>query len=104
MEKENQRITLSKRLLKEALLRLLTRKQLDQITVSELCGEASINRATFYRHYGTPRDVLKDIEWDCSQELRSWCLQSPTRGNYTFHKRGPSAAQERSTYARFSLL
>lgn len=78
MEKENQRITLSKRLLKEALLRLLTRKQLDQITVSELCGEASINRATFYRHYGTPRDVLKDIEWDCSRELRSTMIKPRT--------------------------
>ena len=78
MEKENQRITLSKRLLKEALLRLLTRKQLDQITVSELCGEATINRATFYRHDGTPRDVLKDIEWDCSRELRSTMIKPRT--------------------------
>lgn len=78
MERENQRIMLSKRLLKEALLRLLARKHLDQITVSELCKEASINRATFYRHYGTPRDVLKDIERDCSRELRRTIIKPKT--------------------------
>ncbi|MGM9661854.1 MAG: TetR/AcrR family transcriptional regulator [Oscillospiraceae bacterium] len=70
MEKENQRIALSKRLLKKALLRLLARKELGKIRVTELCEEASINRATFYRHYQTPLDVLKDIERDCSDDLK----------------------------------
>lgn len=70
MEKENQRVALSKRLLKEALLRLLEEKELDKITISELCKEASINRATFYRHYETPRDVLLDIEQEYSRKLR----------------------------------
>lgn len=69
MEKENQRVVISKRLLKEGLLRLLERKDLDKINVSELCKEAAINRATFYRHYETPRDVLKDIELDYTQAL-----------------------------------
>lgn len=67
--KENQRITLTKRLLKEALLRLLKKKEIDKINVSELCSEAGINRATFYRHYETPADVLQDIEKDFIQGL-----------------------------------
>ncbi|MGN1003400.1 MAG: TetR-like C-terminal domain-containing protein [Oscillospiraceae bacterium] len=64
MEKENQRVALTKRLLKEGLLRLLEKKELEKINVTELCREAGINRATFYRHYATPHDVLLDIEME----------------------------------------
>lgn len=58
--KENQRIILTKRLLYEGLLRLLEKKELHKITITELCAEAGINRATFYKHYSTPKDVLTD--------------------------------------------
>ncbi len=62
MEKENQRVAISKRLLKEALLSLLKEKKIDKISITELCKKAEINRATFYRHYNVPQDVLTDIE------------------------------------------
>ena len=70
MSKENQRIVLTKRLLKEAIIRLLREKELKQITITELCREAEINRITFYRHYQTPRDVLEEIGWDMFQDIR----------------------------------
>lgn len=70
MDHENQRIMLTKRLLKEGLLRLLERKELEAITVTELCREAGINRATFYRHYEIPRDVLNEIGKDYFYEMR----------------------------------
>lgn len=69
--KENQRVLLTKRLLKEGLLRLLTEKSLAQINVSELCREAGINRATFYNHYSIPQDVLRELEQDMAQDLRN---------------------------------
>lgn len=62
MEKENQRVAMSKRLLEEGLMRLLDKKDIDKISVLELCREAGINRATFYRHYETPRDILVEME------------------------------------------
>ena len=62
--KGNQRIALTKRLLQEALLRLMNRKPLDKISITELCDEAGINRTTFYRHYYTPHDVLLSMELD----------------------------------------
>ena len=68
--KENQRVILTKRLLKEGLLRLLNKKTLDKINVSELCREAGINRATFYNHYETPRDVLIDVERELAEKMR----------------------------------
>lgn len=58
--KENQRVLLTKRLLYEGLLRLLDKKELDKITITELCVEAGINRATFYKHYSMPKDILTD--------------------------------------------
>lgn len=64
MQKENQRVAISKRLLKDGLLRLLNKKHITNISVSELCEEASINRTTFYRHYQTAHDVLMEIELD----------------------------------------
>lgn len=62
--KENQRVTITKRMLKEGLLRLLDTKNLDKIRVNELCEESGINRATFYRHYETPHDVLLELQRD----------------------------------------
>lgn len=68
-KKENQRIALTKRLLKESLIRLMDTKSVQNITVSELCEEAEINRTTFYNHYGCPTDVLRDIEVDIIDDL-----------------------------------
>lgn len=69
--KEDQRIILTKRLLCEALLKLLNTKEIDKIKVTELCETAGINRATFYRHYNQPRDVLSELKTIVSAELRS---------------------------------
>ncbi len=67
--KENQRIVVTKRMLKEGLLRLLETKELDKIHINELCEEASINRATFYRHYVTVQDVLLELEIDFVKQM-----------------------------------
>ena len=60
-KKENQRITLTKRLLQEALLLMLRDKTINRISVRDLCEKAGINRTTFYNHYSCPADVLNDI-------------------------------------------
>lgn len=70
MDRENQRIVLTKRLLKESLMRLLYEKDLEKINITELCMDAGINRATFYRHYALPRDVLTEIQRDLYFELK----------------------------------
>lgn len=61
-QRVNQRVALTKRLVQEGLLRLLEKKLIEDINVSELCREAGINRATFYKHYYSPQDVLCEIE------------------------------------------
>ena len=77
MIKENQRIMVTKKLLKDGLLRLLDRKNVDRVNVTELCRESGINRATFYAHYGTPYDILSEIEHEMIDEImrnteRAW--------------------------------
>ena len=57
-KKENQRVALTRRLLYEALVEILKKKHINQVTVTELCAKAGINRATFYTHYNTPNDIL----------------------------------------------
>ena len=66
---ENQRVRLSKMLLKNALIKLLKEKPLEKITIYELCAEAQINRVTFYKYYGSQYDLLTDIENDCFRKL-----------------------------------
>ena len=70
MDKENQRVTISKRMMKEGLLRCLKYTEIDKISISDLCRESGINRATFYHHYQLPKDVLLDIGWEHTMEIK----------------------------------
>lgn len=66
---ENQRVRLTKRLLLDALLSLLEKKHIREVSVTELCAAAGINRATFYKHYGTPNDILSEVSRRYTAEM-----------------------------------
>ena len=44
----------------EALIALLEKKDLEYITVKEICEEADVNRSTFYLHYETVGDLVDE--------------------------------------------
>lgn len=44
----------------EAFLRLIEEKDLEFITVKEICNKAGVNRSTFYLHYETIDDLLSE--------------------------------------------
>ena len=69
---ENQRVRLSKMLLKNALIKLLKEKPLEKITIYGLCAEAQLNRVTFYKYYGSQYDLLTDIFSE--EERNELCL------------------------------
>ena len=48
--KESRRVTMTKMLLKTALIELMQEKPFQQITIKELCEQADLNRTTFYLH------------------------------------------------------
>ena len=53
------RILRSRRMLMDALARLLTEKSLDDISIQEIADEATLNRATFYLHYPDKNSLLQ---------------------------------------------
>lgn len=63
-KKENQRVRITKKMLKSALTELLKEKSIYKISIRELCEKAEINRSTFYKYYGSQFDLLADIEND----------------------------------------
>lgn len=56
--KDDLRVIRTKKALSEAFIELLNSKTFDEITVNELCEEAGIRRATFYKHYSDKYDFL----------------------------------------------
>ena len=60
--KDNQRVRITKKMLKDAYISLMHKKSTEKITVKELCEVAELNRSTFYLHYNEPNDILIGIE------------------------------------------
>ena len=74
--KSDQRIIITKMMLKEALLKLLHTRQLNKIPITDLCRESGINRATFYRHYEEPKDILNEIRYSIFEDIKNIEKQS----------------------------
>jgi AcrR family transcriptional regulator len=53
------RILRSRRMLMDALARLLMKKEFEDISVQEIADEATLNRATFYLHYPDKNALLQ---------------------------------------------
>ena len=67
----NQRTRLSKMLLRNALIDLLSQKgAIGKISVRELCEKAELNRSTFYAHYNEPKDLLAEFENELLESTR----------------------------------
>ena len=49
---------------------MINKKDLNDITITELSNLADIDRKTFYLHYETVNDVYKEIEAEVSGELQ----------------------------------
>ena len=65
----DRRVKYTKKIITETFLNLLKEKEINKITVSEICNIADINRATFYRYYLDTYDLLEKIEQDFILEL-----------------------------------
>ena len=53
------RIRRSRQMLMDALVKLLTKKEFEDISVQEIADEATLNRATFYLHYPDKNALLQ---------------------------------------------
>lgn len=59
----------TKRKLLDAFCMLSQVQKVSDITVSQLCREAGINRTTFYRYYNIPVDIIKEAVQDITQQI-----------------------------------
>ena len=57
MEKQ---LSYAKTELTKALLSLLEKKMLNEITISELCSRAGLSRLSFYRNYDSMEDIIRE--------------------------------------------
>ena len=56
----------------EALISLLKEKDLEYITVKEICEKAGVNRSTFYLHYDTIADLVNEAIETVNQRFMSY--------------------------------
>ena len=68
--------------LREALLALLARKPYDQITVRDICAEAGVHYATFFRHYQGREELLDAIARDRIAQLNAMTLAIRDSADY----------------------
>ena len=66
----DRRIKYTKKVIKDTFLELMDEKDINKITISEICEISDINRATFYRYYDNVYDLLDKIEADFVHELK----------------------------------
>lgn len=60
----DRRVIKTKRAIKNAFARLLTEKDINDITISDIAAVADINRKTFYNYYSGVHEVIDEIEND----------------------------------------
>jgi len=61
---------MSKNRIKSCFLGLLETKKLSQITVTEICKQADLNRGSFYLHYKDPYDLFEVLRKEFIQEVK----------------------------------
>lgn len=61
-QKEDRRVKRTKKNLRDSLFALLEKKNINQITVTELTTLADVNRSTFYLYYNDIFDMMEKIQ------------------------------------------
>ena len=81
--KDDHRVRVTKIIIKNTFLSLLSHKKIKDITVKELCSFANINRGTFYAHYTDIYDLLSKIENELLEnfKLKLQPLSNSTKEN-----------------------
>ncbi|WP_332236756.1 TetR/AcrR family transcriptional regulator [Sporolactobacillus sp. KGMB 08714] len=67
----DRRIARTRRMIRDALTKLIEEKGFDAITVSDLTERADINRGTFYLHYRDKYDLLRQSEEEILADIEA---------------------------------
>lgn len=69
MNKHESKYFNTAKLMDDALVYLLLKKDFELITIKDICSKAGVNRSTFYLHYDNIIDVLKECVERCNEEF-----------------------------------
>lgn len=72
--KEDRRIRITKKAIKESIIELLQEYPISKISVTMICKSADINRSTFYSHYADQYDLLKSIQQEAIAGIRQYIV------------------------------
>lgn len=75
--KVDRRVRKTRAQLRAGLARLMQKKNIREITVTELVDEVDINRSTFYLHYEDIYQMLESIEQEIMEEIRLSITSNP---------------------------
>ena len=62
----------TKAALEESLKRLLLKKPLDKITITDITTDCGISRMAFYYHF---KDIYDLVEWSCLEDAKERCRE-----------------------------
>lgn len=65
----------------DALLKLMRSQNLSEISISRICGEAGVGRASFYRNFDSKKDVLEQY---LEKLIQEWGRDFEERGDQTY--------------------
>lgn len=68
-QKIDHRVRYTKMVIKKSLLELMKEKSINNITVTEICKLADINRNTFYCHYENQFELLESLEDELYKDI-----------------------------------
>ena len=71
----DRRVKYTKQIIRQTLLELMQKKDINKITVTEICNLADVNRATFYKYYLDVYDLLEKIEDELLIEIKNTLLK-----------------------------
>ena len=66
----DRRVKRTKKALRDALITLLEKKKINEISVTELTNLADVNRATFYFYYTDLLDMLQQLQNESYQAFK----------------------------------
>ena len=84
----------------ETLIKLLQNQEMDEISIRDLCHEAGVGRASFYRHYQNKEEILErhapslmkqwEKEFESNSNSRPWnvfeSLFTHIKNHHSFYK------------------
>ena len=78
MNKSNSKYFSTALRMNEALISLLEKKDMEYISVKEICKKAGVNRSTFYLHYETISDLIAETTETVNNRFMTYFSESKT--------------------------